>query len=856
MATSCRLLKGAATLRRSRVIMVAAAGALLLALAAVHAAPVRALVLRHVASVLRASYGIDVRAASLSYNVLTLSAELRGVELAFVDTPSEPFAAADVLGVTFSARILVGDVNLQRISLVAPRIDIRRHADGSDNLPRVSGAQSAGAGFVLPPIAVDDLDVSFQQPDISAVIHGASVQLTSAESGKVSAAINAQHGLRMTVSDRTIVVDNVAGAFDIEGQQLYIRDLTVTRPGTAFRANGRIAFRDDASSIDVSVTGSSAIESWWAEFSDQAGPVGHVKGTAHVTGLLSEPTITFESNGRSLAWSGVQVSTMRTIGGYGSGQLSLNRVTLDIAGGTVEGHGTIAVADTRRPSRIDARWAEVDARRIPGADRLGGTLAKSGTAIVEWRREAASASPLFSIIATTGLVASGRTTAIDVRASGHADRWHIDVAPRDTSALDLRAAADIRLDSRRWEASAIDGRVVMRTIDLPSAIRQAQAFGAAASIDPATAAGVIELDATLEGTLAAVRSSGRITGRSVTLAGLPSSDLDVSFGVDVTGKTSTGTFRLLAPALVSSTLASQSGMVLGGSLTATGSWSGPLIAPIVDASLAGRDLTVARGGSAAVTVTGGALDATVKGPIGDLGGEGTLTIGSLQVGGRNAGDVSADLALAAGIVRIRARAPKVNAALAASIGLGAPNAFDGQGTVVDYDIQQFGELVGLPGADASALRGTISSSISFKGDLRNATSLAVELDVSPLDARVFDVPIALERGLRATMTGGRLEIDDRTMTIGGVVVRAHGALETDRPEGKLVSRSGWGHRHAPAVAPSHRSDERLSRSRRDHWSCRDRTLRSGTRGHRQSQGDTLNAREHRQTTGTGRGRGN
>ncbi len=568
--------------------MVAAAGALLLALAAVHAAPVRALVLRHVASVLRASYRIDVRAASLSYNVLTLSAELRGVELALVDTPSEPFAAADVLGVTFSARILIGDVNLQRISLVAPRIDIRRHDDGSDNLPRVSGAQSAGEGFVLPPIAVDDLAVSFQQSNISAVIHGASVQLTSAESGKVSAAINAQHGLRMTIGDRTIVVDNVAGAFDVEGQQLYIRDLTAARPGAALRANGNIAFRGAASTVDVRVTGSSAIESWWAEFSDQAGPVGHIKGGAHVTGLLSEPTITFESHGGSLAWSGVQVSTMRTTGGYGSGQLSLNKVTLDIAGGTVEGHGTIAVADTRRPSRIDARWAEVDARRIPGADRLSGTLAKSGTAIVEWRRETASASPVFGIIATTGLVASGRTIAIDVRASV------TPIAGMSTSPRVTRRAGP---ESRRRHPlgfSTLGSLGHRRTCrhahdDLPSAIRQVQTFGAAASVDPATAAGVIELDATLDGTLAAVRSNRPITGRSVTLAGLPSSDLDMSFQVDVNGKTSTGTFRLLAPELVSSTLASQNGMVLGGSLTATGSWSGPLIAPMVDASLAGRD---------------------------------------------------------------------------------------------------------------------------------------------------------------------------------------------------------------------------------------------------------------------------
>ena len=169
--------------------------------------------------------------------------------------------------------------------------------------------------------------------------------------------------------------------------------LTASRPGTALRANGSIAFRGDATTVDVSVSGSSEIESWWAEFSDEAGPVGHVEATAHVTGPLSEPTITFETNGRSLAWSDVQVSTIRATGGYGAGQLSLNALTLGVAGGTVEGHGTIAVDDTRRPSRIEARWADIDARQIPGTARLAGTLSKSGTAIVEWRREGPSASP-------------------------------------------------------------------------------------------------------------------------------------------------------------------------------------------------------------------------------------------------------------------------------------------------------------------------------------------------------------------------------------------------------------------------------------------------------------------------------
>jgi hypothetical protein len=165
---------------------------------------------------------------------------------------------------------------------------------------------------------------------------------------------------------------------------------------------------------------------------------------------------------------------MRTTGGYGSGQLSVNTLTLGIAGGTVEGHGTIPVDDTRRPGRIEARWAAIDAGQTPGIDRLAGTLSKSGTATVEWRREGPSAAPQFDVRATTGVVASGRTTGIDVRIrpSQLARRGvpgHRRAGPqgrrRHPSGLDIGSVGD-----RRTRRDA--------PIDLPAAIRQAEAFGA------------------------------------------------------------------------------------------------------------------------------------------------------------------------------------------------------------------------------------------------------------------------------------------------------------------------------------------------------------------------------------------
>ena len=180
-----------------------------------------------------------------------------------------------------------------------------------------------------------------------------------------------------------------------------------------------------------------------------------------------------------------------------------------------------------------------------------------------------------------------------------------------------------------------------------------------------------------------------------------------------------------------------------------------------------------------------ALDASVKGPIADLDGEGSVAIGSVDLAGREIGNVAANLTMTGGVVRLRARAPKVKAALEASIGLAGPIACDGEVTLADYQMQELGEVMGLATADASGLSGTISGSVAFKGELRNASSMTVTLNVSPIDGKVFDVPIVLSRGLRAAMTDGRVEIDDATMTIGGVAVRARGGASTDQPEGKL-----------------------------------------------------------------------
>jgi outer membrane protein assembly factor BamA len=775
--------------RRGRFVVISVSAALLCALVAAHTPPFRAAVLRRLVQSISTSYGIELRAEALSYNLLTLSAELRGVQLAATATPAEPFAAADALGLSFGARSLLGNIRVRRLSIASPRIDIRRRADGADNLPRPSGSRTKSS-LPLPPIRVDSLDVAFRQPSASASIRGAVLRLTSPEPGRLSAALEASHGATMTVAGRTIALGAIAVTADVEGGRLDIRELTVSRPGGTLHASGSIALRDGTKTVDVSVSGSSELASWRTETDEDAGPVGplgRVAVTARVTGPLSEPSVLFEASTGPLLWSTLRADFVRARGRYRAGELSLDTATLGgIAGGTIEAHGTIVPGDVSRSSRIEARWAGIDVRDLPGGDRLSGILSGNGAAAVEWRADASSSFRRFEVTATTGVIASGTTVPMVVHGSGRAGRWSVKASSRDASAVAVIATADIGVDSKRWQSSTIDGRIVLRSADLPAAIRLAQALGVPAGLDAATAAGAVELDAAITGALGAMRSTGRVTGRAMTLAGLPRLDLDASFAVDLDRGVSTGTFGMVAPDLESARFLSHDDVVFGGSLVAAGTWSGPFADPVIDATFTGRHLTAARGGPRSLAATGGVFDGTVKGPLTQIDGGGTVAIGAVQVGDRNTGAITADLTLSGSTLRVNVHGLERKARIEGSIGLGAPYRFEGHGTLTAFEI---GGLLGIAGTEAldpDAVRGKVSSSVSFSGALKDLAATTLAVDIGPIEATAFEVPITASRGLRAQMRDRAIHLDDSELTIGSLAARVGGTLATDLSAGTLA----------------------------------------------------------------------
>ena len=173
-------------------------------------------------------------------------------------------------------------------------------------------------------------------------------------------------------------------------------------------------------------------------------------------------------------------------------------------------------SERRRPQEpAGARWGGSTHGRFQGP-RASPESFTNGTAVIEWAGATTAVSPRFDVFATTGVVASGRTIPL-VQGSGQAPLAGEGHHPRH-NAVDMTAIANLGLDSNAGKPprSAVVSSCE-RWIRPQSSAGATSASPHVRSID--CAAGALDVDATLEGTLGAVRAAGRIAGQSVTVAG-------------------------------------------------------------------------------------------------------------------------------------------------------------------------------------------------------------------------------------------------------------------------------------------------------------------------------------------------
>ena len=232
----------------------------------------------------------------------------------------------------------------------------------------------------------------------------------------------------MAIGSDVYESDTAAAALSFDGRVLTLQEVTVTRPGLSVRGGGNVTFGDGEPALDLTMTGSTDLASWQPAERGVGALGGQVDLQGRLTGTFASPMATFDVGGRTLAVSGIDIAAGRAAGRYEDGRIALDAYSANLAGGTVQGRGTIAAGTGE--SRVDARWSGIDARHVLGAsNQIARFVAPNGSGELRWR-------------ASDGARLLPRVRA---RCDDRAGRLRTDDAPRRARARCRRTLAGGRL---------------------------------------------------------------------------------------------------------------------------------------------------------------------------------------------------------------------------------------------------------------------------------------------------------------------------------------------------------------------------------------------------------------------------
>ena len=412
-----------ARIRGLTVIAVLAAGVALV-LAGAHLPPGRALALAQAISWLR-SQGLQVSADSLSYNLLNLTFQLRGVSVTATGAGTPLLTARDVRAdLPWSA--LFGGVRLDHVAVSGLAVSLVRQGDGSLNVP----ASPSGG----PPLARLDLgrvrleQASFRFDDVAAGQHVAlddvSINLSPGD-GRFAGRLTGNRTLSLETGGVT-VSGTLDGGLAYDGVNLTLGGLSYTSRLGGLRLDGRVGVFGPAPSMALRVEGSVLLDQVSRAFAVEPPAAGTVRFAGDINGPMAAPVATLSLNSDRIGWQQLEGRVLTAQAVATTDRLTVESAALQIGRGRLDASGQLTF-DTLRAT-AEARWRDItvaalanlgtpvlNASRLSGRASLDATLA--GTARVltldaSVRADTGPAGPVEGVLAlrATGPAWSGRST--------------------------------------------------------------------------------------------------------------------------------------------------------------------------------------------------------------------------------------------------------------------------------------------------------------------------------------------------------------------------------------------------------------------------------------------------------------
>lgn len=362
-----------------RVTLWVCAGAVLLllaGLAALHTGLARRYALRQLQSV------EGVRAANLSYNLLTGTAVLTGLELG---PPDRPFLFAPRIEVDVAVRaLLAGRLVVESATADNLRIDWTVDAEGRSNLPDF-GPSDGPPLDELPDALIERLRVggSFAFTDPTTEVSLPEWTLTAAgNSGPVHALhLNTQPG-RVRFEERASELAGIELAARVTRRDVTIEEFRTGVPGVEVSGAGRIAGFADPQ-LDVHLSAAADLARALEAFPEAGGVSGQLAANVSLTERISVLAMRADLVGRELAAPPVRGATLDAQAAWNAVDQVLRVESARVAApeGAVSFSATFAGEDREVAARVE----RLDLARVSRLAELPVTIASTATGTVRAR---------------------------------------------------------------------------------------------------------------------------------------------------------------------------------------------------------------------------------------------------------------------------------------------------------------------------------------------------------------------------------------------------------------------------------------------------------------------------------------
>jgi outer membrane protein assembly factor BamA/autotransporter translocation and assembly factor TamB len=333
----------------------------LISLAVLHAAPVRARLLAWIASRLEPS-GIAFHADRLDYDLTRLDVRIRGLTLASLAAPAEPFLRAEEVHAVLGWAVLLGRIDVDVLELVHPRVTLVRTAGTAGNWPSDSQAGRVGQASYdihFGRVRIPNLDIEWRDAvtGLNADVRGLSIDLIP-EDGETAGPLRLTGPARVRWNGRDTSINALEGRLSWNSRDLSIDALRVVLAEGRLQMDGRVQALTGDRRVDLRIASDSdlaAIAPWLSLDRRLTGAI-HIDAT--VTGSPSALEALITAKGRDIGVDDLRPVQLETSGHVAGNAVELTTLSARVAGGSINGRGRIGIDGSAGAIRLE--WQQLD----------------------------------------------------------------------------------------------------------------------------------------------------------------------------------------------------------------------------------------------------------------------------------------------------------------------------------------------------------------------------------------------------------------------------------------------------------------------------------------------------------------